>query len=123
MIGFLAFMMFLALGVLGLAAGFRWLSERPGAIEGAGRSATRLDRLESALGTLEARIDDLQEQQRFLERLVSERPEPRSLPGRRESGEVGAEGAASDEGEVEGDAVGESEVDSILFDTGDGRGG
>lgn len=79
---FLGLILTLVLGLLVLMAGAQWL-------QGAGSRRTelppgvtpeRLDRLESALAALDARLDELQEQQRFLERLLEDRPEPPSLP-------------------------------------------
>jgi hypothetical protein len=101
MIGFMFFVMtilVIGLGILGVAAGLRRINppESPPEI-----SPTRLDRIESALGSMEARLDDLQDQQRFLERLLAERPETPSL------------GAGGGTGEEENTA---SER-SILFDT------
>lgn len=41
----------------------------------------RLARMENALKLLESRLDSLEEQQRFIERLLRDRPGPRALPG------------------------------------------
>lgn len=103
MVGFLAFMVIVVLGILGLVGGLQWISSRrderlPGV------DPDRLDRMESALGSLESRLDELHDQQRFLERLLAERPERKSL-------EAGDEPAGS----------GGGDVDSILFDTGEGE--
>lgn len=99
MVGFFMFVILVVLGVLVLVAGRQWLDPGRRTVEGAAPSSEQLDRVESALTTLESRLDDLQEQQRFLERLVAERPERPSLPGR---------GAAEGEG---------TDTGSILFDT------
>lgn len=64
-----------------------------------GMDPQRLDRIESALSGLERRLDEMHEQQQFLERLLAERPDPRRL--RR--------------GQPESDP--DPAVDSILFDT------
>ena len=99
--GFLAFVMTLVLGILVVAGGLRWLWGNQG--EALPRPDTgRFDRIESALTALESRIDDLAEQQRFLERLLEERPEQRSL----------------DSGPAPGS---EPDVDSVLFDTNEGE--
>jgi hypothetical protein len=73
----------------------------------------RLERIESALAMLEGRLDELQDQQRFLEGLLARRREPGALPrpGPRGAGEEGGEGR-------EGDASSPGRADSILFDTG-----
>jgi outer membrane murein-binding lipoprotein Lpp len=79
MLGFVIFVFTIVMGALLLAGGLQ-------RIKGDRRPLTspssdpRFDRLESALALLESRLDDLQEQQRFLERLLAERPETRSLP-------------------------------------------
>lgn len=102
MMGFFAFMVVVILGSLVLLQGFQWLTDRRRPVDRVDRSAARLDRMEGALGTLEARMDDLQEQQRFLERLLAERPQPGALPG---PGDGGGEGG------------GEGSGGGILFDT------
>ncbi len=102
MIGFAAFIVILVAGILALVGGLQFFSGQrreplPPADTG------RLERIESALSALESRLDEVQDQQRFLERLLAERPEPRSL----ESG-----------------ATDDKDVDSILFDRdGQGEGG
>lgn len=99
--GFFAFILVAALGVLALVTALQWRGgeRRPmrgdRGVGGAGPSPAQLDRLESALRALEARVDDLQEQQRFLERLVAERPERGALPGPTEESEE-AEGILFD---------------------------
>lgn len=113
MMGFLTFMMLLVLGALVLVGGLQWISGRQG--DGLPRmDAERLDRIESALSSLESRVDDLQDQQRFLERLLAERPEPSAL----ESGDDDGEEAASDAATPDPTP---DDVDSILFDTGKGE--
>ena len=100
--GFLAFVMTLVLGILVVAGGLRWLWGNQG--ETLPRPDTaRLDRIESALTALESRIDALAEQQRFLERLLEQRPEQRSLGSGREPGSESPD------------------VDSVLFDTEEGE--
>lgn len=94
MMGFIALILFVLIAVVGV----RWAAElwrRTAPPVAPGMGAERLERLESTLASLEARLDDLQEQQRFLERLLAKRQEPGSLPPGRE----------------------EKAVDSILFDT------
>lgn len=106
MLGFLVLMIMLAVGITLLGTGLQRASGRR-CVEGDDRAAAQLDRVESALTTLEARVDDLQEQQRFLERLLAERPEPRTLPG----GAGGKRERALDPDPEEGSAG------SVLFDT------
>lgn len=96
MIGFAAFIVILVAGILTLVGGLRFISgRRPEPLPPA--DTARLDRIESALSALESRLDEVRDQQRFLERLLAERPEPRSL----ESGTAD---------------VADEDVDSILFD-------
>ena len=108
MIGFAAFVMTLVVGILILVGGLNLISGR-------GEKAVppvddeRLSRIESALSALESRLDSLQEQQRFLERLLADRPAPKSL----EAGEPEREEAAAEPGSDESSHG----VDSILFDT------
>ena len=97
MIGFAAFIVILVAGILVLVGGLQWISGQRGEPLPPVDHA-RLDRMESALAALESRLDELHDQQRFLERLLEDRPEPRAL-------EPGADT------EVSGD-----DVDSILFD-------
>ncbi len=110
MVGFFAFVMTIVMGLLVLIGGLRFLrtreEERLPPSEGA-----RFDRLESALNSLESRLDDLTEQQRFLERLLAERPAPKALGSGGEAGAKGTEGPSS------------SDVDSVLFDTEEGEAG
>lgn len=80
MVGFFMFVIALSLAILVLVGGLQWVGDRRRSVEGAGGSPAQLERMESALSALESRVDDLQEQQRFLERLVAERPERGSLP-------------------------------------------
>ena len=101
MIGMFWFVMVMVLGILALVAGLRFLGERGRQRVEPGVPPERFDRIESALSALEARLDDLQDQQRFLERLLAERPERPGLPRSR-----GGEEPAS----------GEDGTDSILFD-------
>lgn len=105
MVGFAAFIVILMVGILALVGGLQFISSGhrreplpPGDTE-------RLERMESAIGALESRLDELQDQQRFLERLVAERPEPRTL-------RPGADASSTDE-----------DVDSILFEGGEGEAG
>jgi hypothetical protein len=99
--GFLVFVVIVVLGILGLVGGLSWIHDRRSARSlaprGDGAMVGRLEGIESALSSLEARLEDLQQQQRFLERLLEERPRPPSLP---------APGTAPDEAPR-----------SILFDT------
>lgn len=105
--GFLLMMVVLALGILLIGGTMQRASgRRP--VEGDSAVAAQLNRMESALTALEARVDDLQEQQRFLERLIADPPEPRTLP----RGGAGAREAAGDGSPEEASAGG------ILFETG-----
>lgn len=81
MVGFVAFMLVVLVGVLILVGGLQWLGDPRRSVEGSRSTPPRVDRLESAIALLEARVDDLQEQQRFLERLLAQRPETRTLHG------------------------------------------
>lgn len=105
MFSLFAAMLVAVFGLLAIAGGMRLVSRIPRNEVESGMSSAQLDRLESALGALEARMDDLQDQQRFLERLVAERPEPGSLPapggpqstetsGPRDENEAGGSGGA-----------------------------
>lgn len=94
MMGFAAFIVVLLAGVLALVGGLQWIGHRAEPLPPA--DAGRLDRLETALTALEGRLDELHEQQQFLERLLSDRPDPRAL----ESGPGAATGG----------------VDSVLFE-------
>ena len=110
MIGFFIFMMTVVLGALGLLWGLRLVGviQPDGALpsDGGVRRA-ELERIVDALSALESRLDALEDQQQFLERLLAGREEGRALPG----GQVGSERA----GDVAPDR---DEVDSILFRTG-----
>jgi hypothetical protein len=82
MAGFILFVATLVLGILVLVGGLRWIREQGRVSDGRpGVEPLQLERIETALSALEARLDDLQDQQRFLERLLAERPEPRRLSG------------------------------------------
>lgn len=90
MMGFFAFMMTLVLGILVLVGGVQWIQDhRRSLVRPEDGVRGELERMESALAALESRLDDLQDQQRFLERLVAERPD-RALPPRPEREEDGA---------------------------------
>lgn len=100
MMGFL----WLVLFVLIVLVGLRVVADqrrRPGRVVEAGTDPRRLERVESALASLEGRLEELQDQQRFLERLLAERRPPGALP-------PGSGGGEGEEGE---------DPDSILFDT------
>lgn len=109
MAGFLS----LILLVLVVIFGLRWMTElsrRSAAGVERGPDPRRLERVEAALASLEARLDQLQEQQRFMERLLAGRREPGTLP----PGESGS--ARAGEGDAR-EGEGDDRVDSILFDT------
>lgn len=103
MMGFFMFVIVAVLGLLALVGGLQWLEfhhhRRRRSVNAPGDAPSRLDRMESALGALESRLDELQDQQRFLERLLAERPKRQSLP-------------RPDE-----EAEGQAGSGSILFDT------
>lgn len=109
MIGFFLFFLVVIAGVFALVAGLRYLGALPGSapdLPGVAREDLR--RLEAALTALDARLERVEDQQRFLERLLEERPAPAALPpGSRE-----AEGDAGPTPEPEV----ERGVDSVLFD-------
>lgn len=113
LVGFTAFVLTIVLGILGIALGVRLLRG------GRGSAAPRIDdgrleRLEGALSSLESRVEELQDQQRFVEKLLSDRASPRSLGS--------GSGPARREGASEGEAVGDGDgPDSILFETGEGE--
>ena len=90
MFSLFAAMVIAVLGLLALAGGMRLIFRTPGDGVESAISPAQLDRLEGALNALEARLDDIQDQQRFLERLVAERPGRGSLPapGRPQSTET-----------------------------------
>lgn len=72
----------LVIGVLLLVGGLQVLERlgrsRPEALPGV--TPDRLDRLEGALAALDARLDRLEEQQRFVERLLEGREDSPRLP-------------------------------------------
>ena len=78
MLGFLIFVFTIVMGALLLVGGLQRINDRRYLLDAS--SDPRFDRLESGLALLESRLDDLQEQQRFLERLLADRPETRQLP-------------------------------------------
>lgn len=85
MIGFVVFIMTLVVGVLVLAAGLKWLRLGGRELQSGDRVAPeRLSRIETTLEALESRLEELQDQQRFLERLLADRPRARSLPPQRD---------------------------------------
>lgn len=108
MIGFSLMVMTMVIGLLFLVGGLRFLRARDDQRLPAPDS-TRFDRLESILTSLESRIDGLEDQQRFLERLLEQRPAPRTL-------ESGLEHGPGTEGDT-----GAHDVDSVLFDRGEGE--
>lgn len=97
MIGFFFFSMIVVLGILVLVGGLQSIQARGKRLEEGSASPAQLDRMEAALGLLESRVDDLQQQQRFLERLLADRPERPRL----------SEGT---------DAAEDSDESSVLFD-------
>lgn len=71
----------------------------------------RLARMENTLQLLESRLDSLEEQQRFLERLLRDRPDPPALPGPSRPDPPSEEPSPSDPAEP-----GQAGETSILFD-------
>lgn len=103
MIGFFVLVMTLAFGILVVVSGLRWLgADRPERLTGA-PSPAQLERIETALAALESRLASLEEQQRFLERLVERRPEPKSLsPGNDEPDSILFDRSSADADNPEG---------------------
>ena len=99
--GFFMFMAILVGAILALVGGLRLVSgERRPTLSDV--DPDRLERLEAALASLDARLGDVEDQQRFLEQLLADRP---ALgPGQ------------------EAEEAGSSDGGSILFDTGEGEG-
>lgn len=93
--GFLSLLLLIFLAFVVVSSGLRFLEDRR-RVEGGGPSADQLERIESALTALESRVDELQDQQHFLERLLAERPERPRLSGQPPADEA---------------------TDSVLFDT------
>lgn len=119
MIGFMLFVFTLVAGVLVLVRGLQWIGRGPRTLDRPQHSPSHvaeLERMEDALARLEARLDDLQDQQRFLERLLARRQDDPKLPpgqgGAGEGGNVPADGRV-------GGGDSEPEPDSILFDLGE----
>ena len=104
MFGMFLFLMVIVV-VLGLATGLRHLGilHRPDAVPGQGPTREDFHRMQELLAALDARLDRLEDQQLFLERLLESRPERTALP----SG-PGVEPAP--------EADPERGVDSVLFD-------
>jgi hypothetical protein len=113
MIGFMFFIMtilVIGLGILGVAAGLKRIGGTDPRPEIA---PTRLDQIETMLSSMESRLDDLHDQQRFLERLLEARPAPPAIGAGPDAGDTrpahgNAESDDSDEATPER---------SILFDT------
>ncbi|MFP4623760.1 MAG: hypothetical protein ACLFRX_06225 [Gemmatimonadota bacterium] len=78
--GFFGFVLTLVLGILALMAGLQWIRTHAEPRETPVVPPARLERLEAGLESLERRLDALQDQQRFLERLLEPRVERRRLP-------------------------------------------
>lgn len=102
MMGFLSLLLFVLMIAILASAGIRFLDQRR-ELRGSGAPPGQLERLESALSSLEARVSDLQDQQRFLERLLAERPEPPRLGGGEEGGkQAGKQGGKQGGGTAPG---------------------
>ena len=114
MFGLLIWMIVLVVLVFGVAAGLRFMGVgAPGQPAPGALTREDLHRLEEALGGLEARLDRLEDQQRFVERLLERRPEPGALPPPGSSRPEPATGAERGEG---AGGEGQRGVDSVLFD-------
>lgn len=103
MFGFMLMMVLLVLAALGLAVALQRGGVLPRRDDLRGEGATREDlhRLQETLAALDARLDRLEDQQRFLEGLLEARPERPALPP--------VDSATGDEEPERG-------VDSVLFD-------
>ena len=67
----------IVVGILGV----EWIRANKAAVpSGRSEDPERLEQLETALSSLESRLGELEDQQRFLERLLEERPDPTALP-------------------------------------------
>jgi hypothetical protein len=110
MVGFFIFILTVVLGALGLIAGLRLLGLVQSDVPAARGEVTRehLEQLQDALLAVERRLDELRDQQLFLERLLTGREARASLP----------KGPRAPSGEREAE---ESGVDSILFDQREGE--
>lgn len=103
MMGFMFLLLLLVAGLLGLLGGLHYFGivPRRDPLPGDARTREGLHRLAESLGAIEARLDRLEDQQRFLERLLESRPERPALPAPEEP----AGGEEPERG-----------VDSVLFD-------
>lgn len=110
MLGLFLFLIVIA-GVLGLAIGLQQLGVLGRRDAVPGQTPTREDfhRLLELLAGLDARLDRVEDQQLFLERLLESRPEPPALP-------------PATGGEPEPETEAERGVDSVLFDVERGEG-
>ena len=110
MLGMFLFLMVIVV-VLGLATGLHHLGLLPrrDAVPGQGPTREDFHRMQELLAALDARLDRLEDQQLFLERLLESRPERPSLPPGRDA-----------EPAPESDP--ERGVDSVLFDVERGEG-
>lgn len=104
MFGMFLFLMVIVV-VLGLATGLQHFGvlQRHDALRGQGPTREDFHRVQELIAGLDARLERLEDQQLFLERLLERRPEPPSLPPG-----TGAEPAPEPEPE--------RGVDSVLFD-------
>lgn len=80
MIGFVGALVIVALVLLVLNGALQWPGSRQGSLRPDPEVTVRLARIENTLRLLESRLDSVEEQQQFLERLLSDRADPRALP-------------------------------------------
>lgn len=75
-IGFVA----VAIVLLILNGALQWPGSRQGSLRADPEVTVRLARIERTLRLLESRLDSVEEHQRFLDRLITERADPPGLP-------------------------------------------
>lgn len=78
--GFVAALVAVAIVLLILNGALQWPGSRQASLRSDPEVTVRLARIERALRLLESRLDSVEEHQRFLDRLISDRADTRSLP-------------------------------------------
>lgn len=78
--GFLWVLLAVAVVLLVLNGALQWPGSRPSSPRADPEVTVRLARIENALRLLESRLDSVEQQQQFLERLLSDRADSRTLP-------------------------------------------
>lgn len=78
--GFAAVLVVVAIVLLVLNGALQWPGSRQGTLRADPEVTVRLARIENTLRLLESRLDSVEEQQQFLERLLSDRADSRALP-------------------------------------------